>query len=594
MLADQHLPRYDAHDAQFAIVHAPAKATYRAIQETRLTDDRLLDQLPRLTSLLDTDPPEPETLGQLIDALPIFRLDEEPPHELVLGAIANLRNPAKPLRTDIPQERFSTFHEPHHAKLTFSISAHPRGDDTTILSMETRARATRPQGRTQLAWTMRLTKPPRSLIANRILSAIRDHAEGKAPKQEPLDLDAATGQIPTLDDTDPNERFTLLRVDINSPLTDGNIRNHARLRHAARTLQTLQEKDARIAVIAHQGRPGSDDFIRLEEHAQILDEHTPAPVHYAPHIDDEEALEAFQNTAPGEATVLENVRFAEGETDDVTPQEHAQRGWVQRLAKQGELYVNDAFPVAHRPHASITAFPEHLPSVAGPLLARELDVLDGIEGKPEPRVMALGGAKIKTSLDVAAHQLSNGHLDKLLVGGLLGSLFLEADGIDTGQGTRSILEEQAAEELLPKARSTLEGNEERLVLPSDVAVREGEKRLEVPVSDLPANGSAMDIGSRTSNRFADEIAHAGTVLVHGPMGVYEEPMFSRGTAQVLAAAAKGEAYSVVGGGHTVGALEESGVDPDAFDHVSLAGGALLAHLAGNKLPGVEALRVRRG
>jgi phosphoglycerate kinase len=353
-------------------------------------------------------------------------------------------------------------------------------------------------------------------------------------------------------------------------------------------VQALLARGAGVAVIAHQGRPGGEDFTDLSEHAAILAELLDREVDHVEDVEGSAALDAVEQLQPEQVLVLGNVRASEGETQSADPGTHGRRAWVRRLGQRADVYVNDAFPACHRAHASIVGFPARMPAVAGPGLVDELEALTAIGERDPPRVAVLGGAKAGKSLELVGHQLARDRVDEVCLGGLLAVPFLAAEGVEIGEGTQALLGEDAAV-YRRRARTLLDGHADRIQLPEDVAVRRDGDRFEVPVDEL-ADGRIRDIGTDTANSFADRLSEAETLLVHGPMGVYEEARFARGTRRVFAQAAETSGYKVVGGGHTVHALEDLGIDRSGFDHVSLAGGALLSHLAGEELPGLAALK----
>jgi phosphoglycerate kinase len=594
------VPDPDVSLMRSTIVDADPATTYQAIRQARLDEDRLwaavdwLSRLPDLALSLVGGPrpePGPATVGDLLDADGCLLLADDEPRELVVGAIGRLWDPTEPLRTDLDPDAFAGFTEQGYAKGTLAFTLHPRGETHTLLTLEARARASDAANRQRLERLGGIASPAAGWLARRTLASIAADAENRSPRVPAApDVDSGGPGLAPLDDVDVADRRVLLRVDVNSPITDGRIQGRQRLEAAAATIGTLAARDAGVAVLAHQGRPGEPDFTDLAEHARILGEILDREVRHVGDVDGE-AVDAVESLSPGEVVVLGNVRRAEGERQTADPEAHAQRPWVRRLAGVADLYVNDAFPACHRAHASLVGFPALLPAVAGPGLVDELAALSSVGEREEPRVAVLGGAKPGKTLDLIGHQLARDRVDRVLVGGLVAAAFLAADGVDVRQGTRAQLGEDPAA-TIRTAGSILSAHREAVHLPDDVAVRREGQRLELPASEI--EGAAIrDVGTDTANSFAHHVAEAGTLLVHGPLGVYEQPGFERGTRRVFAEASKAQAYTVIGGGHTVHALAELGIDEHAFDHVSLAGGALLTHLAGEELPGVAALRASR-
>jgi len=607
MLNDRFLPDDDVRLVRSVAVDAPADEVYEAIRPAQIGDDQLLAaatwlrELPQMAlSFLqsgDREPIAPDTtVGDLLDHPACVPLAEDAGREIVVGAVGRFWNPLELVEGLTPEEFRADMGS--GAKGVVSLSIHERHGDNGLLVLEARARGLNETGRQRLTRWTGFVKPVLGLLARRVLDVIRTDAEdgrsARVPTPTPTEVEAASGLLATIDDAELTDRRVLLRVDVNEPVEDGRIVGRDRLQAAADTIQTLLDRGAGVVVLAHQGRPGREDFLDLGQHAAILDETLAVPVDHVEAIDDDRAREAAGSVAPGEVLLLGNVRRAEGEMSDISPGGHARRDWVQALASRVDVFVNEAFSACHRSHASLVGFPELLPALAGPGLLAELEALERVGRQDEPRVAVLGGAKPGASLDAMAYQLARDRVDEVLVGGLLAASFLEADGVNTGQGTRALLEEHGYREHGRQARSLLDTYGDRIRLPTDVAVHRNGDRFEVPVDELPARGRIRDIGKDTADSFADHANDAGTLLVHGPMGVYEETPYDRGTHRVFSAAGKAEAYSVIGGGHTVQAMTQLGVPRERFDHVSLAGGALLSALAGEDLPAVEALRSREG
>jgi phosphoglycerate kinase len=392
--------------------------------------------------------------------------------------------------------------------------------------------------------------------------------------------------IRTLDDLDPSGAAVGVRVDINSPLTEaGALADDARIRAHLETLAELLERDARVAVLAHQGRPGGSDFSELRPHARRLDELLDAPVTHCDATFSAEARDTVDALSPGEAVVLENTRFYSEEYMEFDPPDAAGTYLVDRLAPVFDVFVNDAFAAAHRSQPSLVGFPAHLPSYAGRVMERELDVLGNVEETPTPRVYVLGGAKVEDSLDVARNVLERGLADSVLTCGIVGNAFLLADGVRLGAASAAVVNQRSSE-AVRRAGDLLDEFSERVRLPTDVAVNADGERLEVAVEDLPSEHPAMDIGEATITDYTERIAESGTVILNGPAGVFEEEAFAEGTKRIYRAAAAAN-HSIVGGGDTAAALRRLGID--GFSHVSTGGGACLNMLTGDPLVAVSAL-----
>ncbi|WP_255194128.1 phosphoglycerate kinase [Natronobeatus ordinarius] len=395
--------------------------------------------------------------------------------------------------------------------------------------------------------------------------------------------------IATLDDLDVSGTTVGVRVDVNSPIAeDGSLADDARLRAHVDTLAELLDRGGRVAVLAHQGRPGGDDFCTLEPHADRLSELLDHPVDYVDVTFSGAARETVMGLEDGDCVVLENTRFYSEEYMEFGPERAARTHLVDGLAPALDAYVNDAFAAAHRSQPSLVGFPTVLPGYAGRVMERELDVLGTIEETPAPRVYVLGGAKVPDSIDVAWTILEKGLADHVLTAGVVGNVFLIADGVDLGDASSDFIYDQGYWDEIDRAADLLDAHGERIAIPRDVAVERNGERYEVGVNALPlADGeAAMDVGASTLEYYRRLLADAGTVILNGPAGVYEEAIFERGTRELYDAATDVE-MSIVGGGDTASALRHLGVG--GFSHVSTGGGAALKMLTAEPLPAVTAL-----
>jgi phosphoglycerate kinase len=396
----------------------------------------------------------------------------------------------------------------------------------------------------------------------------------------------------TLDDVKVKDKVVLLRVDFNSPIDPESkkIIDDTRIRaHAETTIRELREKGAKVVILAHQGRKGDPDFIPLKQHAEILSKILGKHVKYVDDVFGEKAKDTIRNLKGGEILVLENVRTYAGETKEGTPEEHAKTEIVKNLAPLADLFVNDAFGAAHRAHVSIIGFTAVLPSVAGRIMERELTSLSRVLEKPEkPCIFILGGAKADDSLEISKYVLSNGIADYILTGGVVGQVFLVAKGFNLGKANMDFLQKKELMNLVPGIGELIQKFPAQIKTPTDLAVKLNGKRKEVTVSELPTNYLIFDIGTKTVEDYVKVIKNAKSIVVSGPMGVFENSEFSLGTKKVLEAIANSKAFSLAGGGHTIAALQEFGLSKK-ISYVSTAGGALIEFLMGKKLPGVVAL-----
>lgn len=395
--------------------------------------------------------------------------------------------------------------------------------------------------------------------------------------------------IETLDDLDVEGTTVGVRVDINSPIgDDGSLADDARLQAHVDTLSELLDRGGRVAVLAHQGRPGSDDFTGLETHAEHLSGLLERPVEYADVTFSDAARETVESLENGECVVLENTRFYSEEYMEFDPERAARTHLVAGLSSVLDAYVNDAFAAAHRSQPSLVGFPTVLPSYAGRVMETELDILGSIEETPEPRVYMLGGAKVSDSIDVAWSVLEKDLADHVLTAGVVGNVFLIADGVDLGDESSDFIYDEGYWDEIDRARDLLDAYGERIALPRDVAISRDERRYELGINALPPKNDegALDIGSSTLAYYERLLENARTVILNGPAGVFEDDQFQTGTRGLYEAATDVET-SIVGGGDTASALRSLGID--GFSHISTGGGAALRMLTAEPLPAVSAL-----
>lgn len=384
----------------------------------------------------------------------------------------------------------------------------------------------------------------------------------------------------------------IVRVDFNVPLQDGVITDDGRVRAALPTLDHLINQGARVIVCSHLGRPDGapDPKYSLEPVAQRLSELLGKPVAFARDTVGESAREAVAALEDGGVVVIENLRFNAGETakDDRT-----RRAFASELAALGDALVSDGFGVVHRKQASVYDLAELLPSAAGFLVQKEVDVLDRLTETPErPYTVVLGGSKVSDKLGVIEHLLPR--VDRLLVGGGMMFTFLAAEGSKVGA---SLLEEDQLD-TVKRYIATAEERGVELVLPVDAVVAASfsadAEHVVAPASGLEdtpagASGIGLDIGPETAEQFAAVIRDSKTVFWNGPMGVFEMAPFAAGTKAVAKALTEVDGLSVVGGGDSAAAVRQLGFADSDFGHISTGGGASLEFLEGKRLPGLEVL-----
>jgi phosphoglycerate kinase len=388
----------------------------------------------------------------------------------------------------------------------------------------------------------------------------------------------------TLDDLgDIHGKRVLVRVDLNVPMADGAVTDDTRFRATLPTVTELADKGAIVLLLAHFGRPKSPSpEFSLSRITRPYEAVLGREVRY---VDWEVAEENVASLRPGDIAIVENTRFFGGE-------EKNDPAVVERFARLGDLYVNDAFSAAHRAHASTEGLAHSLPAYAGRAMEAELKALQNALGEPERPVAAVvGGAKVSTKLEVLRHLV--GKVDHLIIGGGMANTFLAARGVDVG---KSLCEH----ELAPTALEILEAAERAnctVHLPYDVAVAK-EFAADPPslricnVHEVAADEMILDIGPAAVEALADVLKTCRTLVWNGPLGAFETPPFDAATVQLARTAAAltqaGQLVSVAGGGDTVAALNQAGVAA-GFTFVSTAGGAFLEWMEGKDLPGVAAL-----
>lgn len=390
----------------------------------------------------------------------------------------------------------------------------------------------------------------------------------------------------TIEDCDVRGKRVLLRVDFNVPLDkeSGAITNDERIRAALPTIRYLLDKDARLIIMSHLGRPKGQvvDSLRLDPVAARLSELLGQPV---VKVDDcigpvaEAAVAALQ---PGEALLLENVRFHPEE-------EKNNHEFIKQLAALGDVFVNDAFGTAHRAHASTEGIGHFLPAVAGFLMKKEISALARAGKRPvRPYVAIIGGAKISDKILVIEELMKIA--DKLIIGGGMANTFLAAQGYDMQASLVEADKIETAKALLAKQAES----GKTFLLPQDVVVGKSleDAQGEVKVVDALAPGDmALDIGPATRAAYVAALADAKTIFWNGPMGVFEKDAFAAGTNALAQGVADSSAYTIIGGGDSVAAVEKAGLG-DQIDHISTGGGASLVFLEGRMLPGLAVLEER--
>jgi len=387
----------------------------------------------------------------------------------------------------------------------------------------------------------------------------------------------------TVKDADVAGKRVLVRVDFNVPLADGAVTDDTRVRAALPTLRYLMDRNAKVIIVSHLGRPKGepDPQFSLRPVRRTLQRLIGRNVTFVPQTVGPDATEAVERMVDGEVLMLENVRFNPGEKAN-DPE------FARQLAAYADVYVNDAFGAAHRAHASTAGVAEFLPAYAGLLLAREVETLTSMLADPEhPFVAILGGSKVSDKFGVIDKLLDC--VDTLIVGGGMAFTFLRAKGLEIGT---SIVEQDWVEPAKAMLIKAAEKNVD-IMLPVDFVVadafaEDAETRI-VGREEIPADMMGLDIGPTSGELFKGAIADAKTIFWNGPMGVFEMKPYETGTREVAGAVARNNrAVSVIGGGDSVAALKKFGLE-ERVTFVSTGGGASMKLLEGAPLPGVEAL-----
>jgi len=389
--------------------------------------------------------------------------------------------------------------------------------------------------------------------------------------------------VRTINDINPEGKRVLVRVDFNVPLKDGKITDDTRMRSALPTLKSLLDRGASLVVMSHLGRPKGEKKPELS--LSLLKDHlaelTGVKVIMAPDVIGPEVEKLADSLNPGEILLLENTRYYKEETAN-------DADFSAKLAKFGNLYVNDAFGAAHRAHASTEGIAKLLPSVAGLLMEKECAFFDKVLENPEkPFIAIIGGAKVSSKIGVLDSLLDKA--DAFVIGGGMAYTFLKEQGFTVG---KSLVEDefaQTAKDFLVKA----EKQGVKVLLPLDHVVAaefsESAAAENIDAVDIPEGKLAMDIGPKTISAIGDLLATAKTVVWNGPMGVFEFDAFAKGTLDIANMVADCKGITVVGGGDSVAAVNKFNL-ADRIDHVSTGGGASLEYLEGKALPGVMALK----
>jgi len=382
------------------------------------------------------------------------------------------------------------------------------------------------------------------------------------------------GVLRSIRDLDVRGKRVLVRVDYNVPLKDGKVVDDTRIRESLETIGYLLEMDAIVILLSHLGRPkGVDDALRLDPVAKHLAKLVKRPVIKLDDCVGEDVEGRLNACHHGDIVMLENLRFyPEEELND--------ENFARSLAELGDVYVNDAFGVSHRAHASVDAITRFLPSGAGFLLEREVEQLEKAVHPEKPFVAVLGGAKVSDKIGAITALAKRA--DAVLIGGAMMFTFLAASGHEVGN---SLVEQDR----IPLAKSLLKAYGRKIVLPVDVVIKSQDGKVStVPVTQIPKSTHGLDIGPKTVTLFTEKCEPAATVFWNGPLGFVEDERFVKGTAGLAKALSRMKSVRIVGGGDTVAVISKLKL-ASKFSHISTGGGASLEFIEGKRLPGIAAL-----
>ena len=388
----------------------------------------------------------------------------------------------------------------------------------------------------------------------------------------------------TIDDFDFKGKTVFLRVDMNCPIDPDTleISGTKRIEEIIETINSLN--NAKIVIASHQGRVGNKDYTSMEKHAEVLEKLLNRKVTYVNDVMGSAAQNEIKKLNDGEILLLDNLRLCAEENYEFSGSNAAKTIMVRRLSKLLDLCVLDSFPSAHRSHPSIVGFPYVLPACAGRLVEKEVKKLDEIMGVAKaPHVLVLGGKKVEDRLEAIRLLIENGRADHVLLTGLIGNVFLRAQG-----RIRSTIGIKREDEIVAKAHTLIGEFPDVFSTPVDVAIEQNGKRVELDIRELNKDDEIYDLGPKTIEHYGKIISEAGTVFISGPAGFFEKEDFGYGTKALLEAVAASKATTIVSGGHLSSALKKFGL-VEKITHISTAGGALVRYLTATKLPMIKAL-----
>ena len=395
----------------------------------------------------------------------------------------------------------------------------------------------------------------------------------------------------TMNDFDFTGKRVYLRIDINSPINpiNGEILDDTRFRHHIQTINEL--KNSKLVIVAHQGRPGDSDFVSLRNHARHLEKLIGRDVTFVDSLFGSAATDRIRGMRAGEIIMLENSRFYSEEImlrdeDDTLINTHI----VRNLSQLFDYYIIDAFAAIHRAQTTLTGFRDAGPNIAGRLMENEIKNIEAFKQSNEhPKMAILGGSKIADAIQVARPFLEKNIVDQIILGGVVANIFLWASGVDIGLRNKEFIikHNKNYEKLIAECKSILSKYPTNIYMPVDFVLNPSQNRINIG-EHIPDKDLIADIGIESVLKFSKLIEKAKNIFLNGPMGMYEINEYSLGTRELFNDVAQADALKIVGGGHTINAINGFSLEP-SMGYISTGGGALINYLSGESIPVVEAL-----
>ncbi|WP_337860677.1 phosphoglycerate kinase [Ferroplasma sp.] len=395
----------------------------------------------------------------------------------------------------------------------------------------------------------------------------------------------------TMDDFEFKGKRVYLRIDINSPLNPitGEIVDDSRFRHYLDTIHELN--DSKVVIVAHQGRPGDSDFVSLKQHARHMGRLLGREVKFVDSMIGAQPERAIKEMKDGDIIMLENSRFYSEELLIKNIDAEQENTYiVKQLSKLFDYYIIDAFPAIHRAQTTLTGFQNAAPNIAGRLMENEIGNIEKFKNsKVHPKLAIMGGAKISDAIKASRPFLEKHIVDNIIYGGVAANIFLWASGIEIGKKNKEFIQKQDNNYklLLAECKSLLSSYKDHIFLPEDFVLNPSLKEWKID-EDIPDNELLADIGLNSIKIFSKLIENAKNIFLNGPMGMYEINDYSFGTREIFNEISQATATKIVGGGHTVNAINEFGLSK-SIGYISTGGGALINYLSGEPIPVIESL-----